>query len=284
MSLSHDLESGEHPRYGPERPPEGDLPDLPDLPDEEDLHQNLSEINTLWTVVDKAKTSGPRSREAQEWVLSRYQYAIVRYLRATLPDLDAVDEVYQEYARLLADGGFANVDPARGKFRRYLKRTLSNLVNDYFRRARKLRHVSIDANFAEPEARPEPEPFDDRDFMSAWRHRLLERAWKGLLQYEKRTAKPLHTILSYRVAHRDVRSYQMAEIFAEQLGPSASSSKVRKLLHQARGLYSDLLLEAVAESMSSPSAEALEEELIELDLLKHCRDSLENWKRRHPEN
>jgi RNA polymerase sigma-70 factor (ECF subfamily) len=192
-----------------------------------------------------------------------------------------VAEVYQEYAKLLAEGSFANVEPARGKFRRYLKRALSNLVNDYYRRRKRQRHVPIDTGFAEPEARPEPEPSDDREFTAAWRRDLQELAWARLKQHERQTGKPLYTLLKHKVLHRDCRSYQMAEEFSELLGQAASANKVRKLLHQARGLYSEMLLRGVAETIDGPSAETLEEELIELDLHKYCRDALDDWKRRN---
>ncbi len=257
--------------------------EFPGLPSDEALDENLSEINTYWPLVDVAKRRGPGSREAQEWVLHRYERAIRRYLSATLPDEDAVSEVYQEYAKLLAGGSFARVEPARGKFRWYLKKTLSNLVNDYWRRVKRTRHLPIDAGFVEPEAPPEPEPFDEREFTAAWRRDLQERAWARLKQHERQTGKPLYTLLRHKVLHRDCRSYQMAEEFASLLGPSASANKVRKLLHQARGLYSEMLFLGVAETIENPSSEALEEELIELDLLKYCRDAFEIWKQRNGE-
>jgi RNA polymerase sigma-70 factor (ECF subfamily) len=255
-------------------------PDFPAIPEVDSDDENLSEINTFWPLVDQAKVRGPGSREAQEWLLGRYKRAIIRYLTASLRDEDAVDEVYQEYARLLVSGSFANVEPARGKFRRYLKRTLSNLVNDHYRRRKKLHHLPIDSGSGEPLARPEPPPFDDEQFTSAWRHDLIVRAWDRLRQHERMTGKPVATLLKYRIANRGCRSYEMAETFADLLGPSATDNKVRKLLCQARKLFAETLLEGVAESISEPSPQALEEELIELDLMKYCGEPFAEWKRR----
>ncbi|HEU5117332.1 MAG TPA: sigma factor [Isosphaeraceae bacterium] len=248
------------------------------MPGEESLNENLSDINTHWPLVDQAKQQGPGSREAQEWVLFRYERAVRRYLSAILPDEDAVCEIYQEYAKLLAEGSFAKVEPAKGKFRFYLKRTLSNLVNDFWRRRRRTRHVPLDSGFIEPEAPSDPEPFDDRDFTAACRRELQEHAWIRLKQHERQTGKPFYTLLRHKVLHRDCRSYQMAEQFSSLLGQSASANKVRKLLHQARALYSELLLNGVVATISDPSVEALEEELIDLDLKKYCGAAFDAWK------
>lgn len=272
------------PNPGPARENDGENRsggEFPALPGEGHIDEDINSINTCWQVLDQAKARGPGCREAQEWVLLRYERAVRRYLSAALPDDDAVSEVYQEYAKLLAEGGFANVEAARGKFRHYLKRVLSNLVNDYYRHKKRQRHLPIDSHIAEPQAPPEPEPLDDQEFTAAWRRDLQEHAWARLQMHELRTGKPLYTLLKHKALHNDCRSYQMAEQFADLLGPSASANKVRKLLLQARGLYSEMLLNGVAETIDGPSAEVLEEELIELDLHKYCRDALDGWKRRN---
>src|SRR5580704_6272673 len=64
---------------------------------------------------------------AMELLLAQYQVAIRSYLLGALQDLDAADEVYQDFAVKLVRGDFQNVDPARGRFRDLIKTALINL-------------------------------------------------------------------------------------------------------------------------------------------------------------
>jgi RNA polymerase sigma-70 factor (ECF subfamily) len=69
----------------------------------------------------------------------------------------------------------------------------------------------------------------------------------------------------------------MAEQLSPQLGKPLTAAGVRQMLHRARDRFAGLLLDEVAHSLDQPSVEDIEQELLELGLLEHCRPAL----RRH---
>jgi RNA polymerase sigma-70 factor (ECF subfamily) len=119
----------------------------------------------------------------------------------------------------------------------------------------------------------------DRDFLTSWRDELLAHAWAALERFERDTGQPYFTVLRYRADHPDVRSPQIAEELSSHLKKRLSSSSVRQSLHRAREKFADLLLEEVVQSLESPSSQALEQELIDLQLWEYCRPALERQKK-----
>ena len=118
----------------------------------------------------------------------------------------------------------------------------------------------------------------DGQFLESWRQQLMAQAWASLERVEERTGQPLAEILRLRVASPELRSPQLAERLSAQLGRAVSATWVRLNLHRARALFVEALLGEVERTLANPSPERLEEELIELGLLEHCRSGL---KRRH---
>src|SRR5262249_46366256 len=113
-------------------------------------------------------------------------------------------------------------------------------------------------------------------FCDAWRNDLLARTWEALAQ-----AQPtFHEVLRLRAAHPKMPSPQLAGHLGQALGKPCTADGVRQALRRARGWFAELLLEEVARSLESPSAEEIEQELRELDLLEYCRPALERYARR----
>ena len=86
---------------------------------------------------------------------------------------------------------------------------------------------------------------------------------------------PLYTVLRFRGDHPDLRSPEMAEQLAAQLGKAMTAVALRQTLHRAREKFATLLLEEVVQSLDNPTPEQLEQELIDLGLLEYCRAALE---------
>ena len=86
-------------------------------------------------------------------------------------------------------------------------------------------------------------------------------------------------MLRWKTEQPDQRSAQMAERLSARQGRPYTENAVRKLLHRARNLFADLLVEEVARSLGTSDQEALEQELIDLDLLDYCRSALERRER-----
>jgi RNA polymerase sigma-70 factor (ECF subfamily) len=241
--------------------------------DDDDLH--ISRIATAWSMVREAHGDHTAVQSAQQRLLDRYGEAIRRYALSALRNEDAADEVFQEFALKFVRGDFGKADPDRGRFRAFVKTIVYRLIVDYQRRAKKLgREGAMHSNIAEP-AEMDDVKTNDVLFNTSWRDELLARSWQRLETDEADSGKPYYTVLKYRVAHPDLRSPELAEGLTKELGKSINAGAVRVLLHRARELFAELLLDEVTESLASGSIDEAEEELIDLDLHEYCRPALE---------
>jgi RNA polymerase sigma-70 factor (ECF subfamily) len=241
--------------------------------DDDDLH--ISRIATAWSMVREAHGDHTSVQSAQQRLLDRYGEAIRRYALSALRNEDAADEVFQEFALKFVRGDFGKADPDRGRFRAFVKTIVYRLIVDYQRRAKKLgREGAMHSNIAEP-AEMDDVKTNDVLFNTSWRDELLARSWQRLETDEADSGKPYYTVLKYRVAHPDLRSPELADGLTKELGKSINAGAVRVLLHRARELFAELLLDEVTESLASGSIDEAEEDLIDLDLHEYCRPALE---------
>jgi RNA polymerase sigma-70 factor (ECF subfamily) len=242
--------------------------------DPEKLDQPLSRISTLWDVVSRAHEGPPgAAAAAQEELLRRYGPGIRRYLLGALRDADAAEELAQEFALRFVRGDLRGADPGRGRFRDYVRGVLRHLIADHHRRWRPALPLS-----SEPAA-PADDPADlGPSFTASWRDALLDRTWEALAEVERRTGQPFHTVLRLRADQPDLRSPQLAERLAATLGRPVSAAALRQTLHRAREKFVDLLLAEVLHTLRPPTAELLEEELVDLGLLEYCQAALKRFR------
>jgi DNA-directed RNA polymerase specialized sigma24 family protein len=156
----------------------------------------LSQIQTLWSVVRRAH--GEQSQEiqaAQQQLLERYGGAARRYLLAALRNDDEASEVYQEFALRFVRGDFHRADPAKGRFRSFLKTALHHLIVDLHKR--RAARPSANENLAAL-AGPDTSAEREREFSQGWRDELLARTWQALAKDESASGKPLYTVLRFR--------------------------------------------------------------------------------------
>jgi hypothetical protein len=148
-----------------------------------------------------------------------------------------------------------------------------NLVTDY-RRRQKARPVPVP-----PEDLNRADSSDSNDgvFRESWRDEVLNRTWEALAAVERETGRPLHTVLRFRAAHPKASSTEMAAQIGAVLGKPVTAVGVRQTLHRARERFAELLVDAVADTLETPSRDRLEEELEELRLLDYCKPVLERW-------
>ena len=247
----------------------------------EQLQQHLSQISTMWTVLRQAHATDPSvSGEAQLELLKRYAVPIYRYLLGSVRDPDLADELYQEFALRFVRGDFHRANPQRGRFRDFLKTVLANLIVDHHRKRKRVA-ASLSSDVPEREVEDAPGAEDDARFLSLWRGELLAKSWERLAILEQTQGQWLYTVLKYRSDHPDLRSQDIAQQLEQQIGRPLTPEWVRKRLHLAREKFSDFLLDEVAHSLRSPSVDDLENELLELDLLEHCRPALNRWSARN---
>jgi len=243
--------------------------------DESTLQSRLSRISTIWTLVADAQKSPPgEKQDACLALIQRYQGAAYRYLLGALRNSDAADDLFQEFAVRVLQGSFRRADPRQGRFRDYLKTTLFHLVADYQNRCR--RSPQPLEGIVDPAASSWNEREAERQFAQSWCEELLARAWSVLSLAEQQGGQPYYSILKFRADHPEASSADLAAHVTELTHPAQSYTEtaVRKLLQRARARFAEVLLDEVARSLHNPNAEALEQELIDLDLLAYCRSAL----------
>jgi RNA polymerase sigma-70 factor (ECF subfamily) len=241
--------------------------------DSESVNQRLSRITTRWSLVCRAHSGGGEAAtSAQLGLLQRYGGAIHRYLLGALRDPEAAEELSQEFALRFIRGDFRGADPQRGRFRDYVKTILFRLVAGYQKR-RQEQPRPLPGDVADPAAEVPPGADPEREFLSSWRRELIDRAWAGLAEVQKKTGQPLHTVLRMRSEHPEgeLTSAQMAEQLSARLGKRFSPEGVRKILQRAREKFAALLLEDVTHSLPDPTPQQLDQELRDLGLSAYCR-------------
>jgi RNA polymerase sigma-70 factor (ECF subfamily) len=243
-----------------------------------DLH--LSCIATQWTLVRQAHHGGgDEARPARQELLELYGGAVRRYLLGALRDPHAAADLFQEFACQLLNGDLRGADPARGRFRDYVKGMLSHLLADHYRQQRRRPDcLTEEPPAAGPDDATAAE--EDRAFQRAWRTELLARAWAGLAALEAGRGNAWYSVLHLHVRHPQLRSPELAELCGARLGTAMSAVAVRQALHRARAKFAELLLYEVRQSLERPTRQQLEEELVELGLYEYCRPALELAQRR----
>jgi DNA-directed RNA polymerase specialized sigma24 family protein len=129
-----------------------------------------------------------------------YQAPIRAWLaaRARCSAHDADDLAQEAFAWLLSSGFFAKADPARGRFRAFLKHALANFATEQWRKANAQKRgggVTMTAlgdgsEPADPSSRTPDQTLDD-----AWRRELLEQARVRLQRELEGNGRPVHWAL-----------------------------------------------------------------------------------------
>jgi RNA polymerase sigma-70 factor (ECF subfamily) len=248
--------------------------------DSDTADRPLNRISTLWTVVCQAHGgAGAEVSAAQQALIQRYGQAIYRYLLGALRDPDAADELSAQFALRFIRGDLRGANPERGRFRDFVKGVLSHLIADHHNERRRQRAQSLDAGAPEPATLEEPGDDSDRRFLESWRAELLDRTWEALGRIQLQTGQLFYTVLRFRADHPEMRSAQMAKQLGAQLGKPFTAAAFRQTLHRARERFVDLLFDEVLQALEEPTAEALEQELIDLNLLEYCQEALERFRR-----
>lgn len=230
----------------------------------------LNDISTLWALVMEAHDPARSDATAARGVLlQRYAPAIRRYLGKALGNVDAAEELAQDFAVRFLRGAFQNADQERGRFRDFVKSALVRMILDFRRRQRRHPRLRTDAD-------PEPVVDDsaleelDRELVERWRQEILDRTWTRLEKASQGSGLSAHKVLRYKADHPEARSPEMAAAMAAQLGRPVTEDAVRQALHRARGQFAGFLREEVAATLTDPTDRNIDEELEELGLLAYC--------------
>lgn len=238
----------------------------------------LSQMSTSWTILFQAieaESSSQSVESARRQILERYELVSRRYLRGLLrgwPNREeAAEDCYQEFALRFVSGRFRGADPARGRFRDYLKMVLRNLATDY---QRGLKSKIAPLEEIEPAITAEPDSDSNQLFTDIWREELVSRTLAALAEHDRSTGQHLYAVLKLRMDRPSARSAEMAEELSKSLGQAVNDNWVRKRLFQARERFAELLIDEVAYSLDVSDDDRIAAELADVGLLDYCRDSL----------
>ena len=89
--------------------------------------------------------------------------------------------------------------------------------------------------------------------------------------FQEQSRCSYYAVLRIRVDHPKGNNAELARLASARLGKSLSEAAFRQLLCRAREKFAEFLVAVVAETLGTCDPDAVEEELIELDLLSYCR-------------
>jgi RNA polymerase sigma-70 factor (ECF subfamily) len=88
-------------------------------------------VTTRWTHVLQARGNSADAKVALSDLCAAYYAPVFAFIRRSAPGEDSARDLTQEFfARLLARGGIATVDPQRGRFRSFLLGAVKHFLAD----------------------------------------------------------------------------------------------------------------------------------------------------------
>ena len=230
-----------------------------------DSGEHLSGQSTPWELLRQARDVLPEVQNmARAGLMDRYGPLIRRYFggafRGRADQQEAVDECLQRFGVRLCEGAFDAVNPQRGRFRHYLKRSLHNLVVDYFRE-----HAMTPSAVLSDVPMP-----DDGEYDEMHRLHLVQRALTALERQSNALGQQCYVVLRLRMAQPDWSMEQLAAALSRD-GESRTANWVKQQLFRGRERLCLLLRAEVASELQTARPEDVEEELAALRLLEYCQ-------------
>ena len=213
----------------------------------------LEQISTCW----------PSLGDPVRFVM-RYAPAIRRYVSAIVPNPHDAEEVTQDFLVRVLEQGFRPENVSRGRFRDYLRGAVRHVAIDHLRRRRPELPGAV---VLDQLAQPDPAREADRAFTAEWRQCLLNRAWQALESQQRQSPGSVdHSVLRIHVEHPELDSAAQAGLLSSELGRSVRPDAFRKQLSRARQRFAQHLITELRKTLESPTREALDDELADLEL------------------
>jgi RNA polymerase sigma factor (sigma-70 family) len=221
---------------------------------------------THWSVVQlAARNDTTRAHHALSKLCEGYWYPLYAYVRRRgLSPEDAQDLTQEFFVRLLAAQSFADLAPAKGKFRAFLLASLNHFLANEWDRARAIKRgggaVPISFEEMNPEERYRSEPVDNRTaekiYERRWTLALLEQVLGRLRgEYEQANKTALFDKLKILLT-MGKGAVPLAELAAEL---EMTEGAVKVAAHRLRQRYREILCEQVAQTVST--AEEVDDEI-----------------------
>jgi len=209
-------------------------------------------------VLAAGRSSNPRSADALASLCEMYWYPIYAYVRRQGFNADQAADLTQEFfERVLRKNYFQDADPARGRFRAFLRAAVRHFLSNERDRGRALKRggdrppVSLEIETAE--GRYQLEPVDgmtpERLFDRRWAMVLLGRALDRLR--EQYTAAGKADLFAHL---RDLLTGDAASVCYSEIARSTGMSEgaVKVAVHRLRRRFREVLVAEIAETVSDP--------------------------------
>jgi RNA polymerase sigma-70 factor (ECF subfamily) len=216
---------------------------------------------TCWSrVVAAGDPHAPMAREALVTLCENYWFPLYAAIRRRgYGPHEAQDLTQDLFATLLEKGVFAKADPARGRFRTFLRAVCDHFLANHRDRENAQKRggghaAAIPFDLAESEVRYSREPAHEltpeRVFDHAWAMTLLGRTLDRLGD-EYRAADQHLVFAALAPVLTDGSLSGPYAAFAVRLGMTEGA--VRVAVHRMRRRYGDLLREEIASTVDDPS-------------------------------
>jgi RNA polymerase sigma factor (sigma-70 family) len=197
---------------------------------------------TAWTQVLGARDGlAAEARSAWDQLVDVYWKPVYFQVRRKGHNVeDAKDLTQQFFTSLLERGALKAVDPAKGKFRTFVRACLEHFLSDQYDHRKALKRRSpLDVGEAETQFSM------DRDFERDWALTVLERAFVALREETPREA-------------RVVEAQRSGEMKLAQLAGEldVSEANVKVLAHRGRKRLRECILRELRATVLEPGAEA----------------------------
>jgi RNA polymerase sigma factor (sigma-70 family) len=217
---------------------------------------------TCWSaVLLSAQSQAPGSDNAREEFCQLYWYPLYAFIRRRGYNADDARDLTQGFFLSILDRKtLKRATPEKGKFRSFLLASLKNyLLNVYqhenaIKRGGQIDFVSVD--FSDGEDRYSREPADaltpEKIFDANWALTLLAQAIERLkAEYSAQGKGNIFETLRPFLDLSGAAQAPSYEVVSERL--KVSSAGVKTLIHRFRKRYSEILREAVAQTVTDPT-------------------------------
>jgi RNA polymerase sigma-70 factor (ECF subfamily) len=209
-------------------------------------------------VLAAGEQNTPQSAEALERLCRTYWYPLYAYVRRRgYSHEDAQDLTQEFFARFLEKGSFSLADPARGRFRTFLLKSLQHFLADDWKREHRAKRgggtFEIPLDSLEAESRYAAELTDtmtpERAYEERWAATLIEHVLEQMRQDCNRAGKErlFQALEDFLWGPAPSRSYA---VLAKDLG--LTEVALRAAVHRLREQYRERLRAEVAHTVSEP--------------------------------
>ena len=198
-------------------------------------------VPTAWTEVLAARDADTtEARAAWDQLVGIYWKPVYFHVRRRGHSVeDAKDLTQGFFAFLIEREALRTVDPAKGRFRSFVRACLDNFLRDDFDR-RKAAKRQVKFEFHEATA----DSGTGQDFERDWALAVLERAFVALREQAPREARVVEA--------QRAEQKSLAEL-AQEMGTTEGNAKV--LAHRGRKLLKELVLRELRATVSKPGDE-----------------------------